>query len=285
MIIFVFVVFGRQWGKLFLIDWSAFILFWICYDMMRGVADSIRGTISVAGPFLIEQRLFGWLTPAEVPAFYLQQFQATHAGTPLKTLLDVGSALTYGLHFVAPLLLGWLFWHTLDERRTFYLFVSSFTLLNVAALITFMVYPAAPPWYVANYGFAQPSGGMLESAAALINFDKLIGQDFFLHLYGTFNANLFAAIPSLHAGYPTLIALCLWLRFGGWTWLFFIYLLWAWISAVYLNHHYVIDLLIGSAYALVALLLAKTLLVPHVLDRLIDYGRTSRLVLSQAKRP
>ena len=81
LIIFVFLVYGRKWGKLFLIDWAPFILFWVAYDMMRGVADSIRGQINVEGPFQLEASLFGWLTPAVVPAFYFQQFQITHEGT------------------------------------------------------------------------------------------------------------------------------------------------------------------------------------------------------------
>ena len=66
LIVFVFLVYGRRWGKAFLIDWSPFILFWVAYDMMRGIADSIRGQINATGPFNIEASLFGWLTPAVV---------------------------------------------------------------------------------------------------------------------------------------------------------------------------------------------------------------------------
>ena len=73
-------------------------------------------------------------------------------------VLDLTSALMYALHFVSPLILGWFFWHTLNERRTFYVCVYAFTVLNVMALITFMVYPAAPPWYV--YSTASASRRM-----------------------------------------------------------------------------------------------------------------------------
>ena len=93
---------------------------------------------------------------------------------------------------------------------------------------------------------------MLDSSGALVNFDKIVGRRFFVSFYNTFNSNLFAAIPSLHAGYPTTIALSLWWRLRGRAWLFVVYPLLAWFSAVYLNHHYVIDLVLGSLYTVVA---------------------------------
>ena len=276
LIVLVFLVYGRKWGKLFLIDWAPFILFWVAYDMMRGVADSIRGQINIEGPFNLEASLFGWLTPAVVPAFYFQQFQIAHEGTWIRTVFDLASALAYALHFVSPLMLGWFFWHTLNERRTYYICVYAFTVLNVMALITFMVYPAAPPWYVYQHGFGQPSTAMLDSAGGLVNFDKIVGKRLFVSFYNTFNSNLFAAIPSLHSGYPTTIALTLWWRLRGRAWLFVGYPLLAWFAAVYLNHHYIIDLVIGSLYAVVAWAISRFVLVPFVFDRFVDYEVTSR---------
>ena len=282
LLIFVFLIYGRSWGRLFLIDWSPFILFWVAYDMMRGVADSIRGQINIEGPFRLEQLLFGWLTPADVPPFYFQHFQIAYDGTSIRMLFDLASALIYALHFITPLVLGWFFWHTLNERRTFYRYVYALTVLNVMALVTFMIYPVAPPWYVYEHGFGQPTSVMLDSAGALMNFDKIIGKRFFVSFYNTFNSNLFAAIPSLHAGYPTMIALCLWERLRGRAWLFIAYPLLAWFAAVYLNHHYVIDLVIGSVYAVLAWGFAKTILIPFVFDRLIDYEISSRQVLKSS---
>ena len=279
LLVFVFLFYGRAWGKLFLKDWSPFILFWVAYDMMRGVADSVRTRVNVEQPFQVEQWMFGWLTPSEIPAFYFQQFQADWEGTILRLVFDLASALIYALHFISPLILGWFFWHTLNERRTYVLYVSTFTVLNLMALVTFMVYPAAPPWYVYMHGFTQPSDVMLDSAAGLVNFDEIVGRRFFVSFYNTFNSNLFAAIPSLHSGYPTAIALFLWLRLGGRTWLFLGYPLLAWFAAVYLNHHYIIDLVLGSLYVLAAWAVARAVVMP-LLDRCVDYESTSRLALS-----
>lgn len=276
LIILVFLLFGKEWGIRFLIDWSPFIVFWVAYDMMRGVADSMRGYVFIAEPYDLERHLFGWLTGSMVPAFYLQQFQFENWGEPLKIFLDVFSAGFYVLHFIAPLLLGWFFWHTLNERRNYYVYVYTFTVLNIMALITFMMLPAAPPWYVLHHGFEQPSAEALDSAGALVNFDKLIGRNYLQSLWNTFNSNYFAAIPSLHAGYPTVIALFIWIRFGGLTWLFFAYPLCAWFSAVYLNQHYIIDLIIGSLYVIIAYFIAKRVIIPNIFDKLINYNLRSR---------
>ena len=58
------------------------------------------------------------------------------------------------------------------------------------------------------------------------------------------------AIPSLHVAYP-LLAVYYAFQFGAGRALSVAVFLITCFSAVYLNHHYVIDLIAGSAYALV----------------------------------
>jgi len=277
-LVLVFVFFGKGWGRMFLVDWSPFIIFWVAYDSMRGIANTVRDYIFVFEPYNLEVILFGWMTSSTVPAFYLQIFQMAHEDALVKIALDIFTTSTYLMHFMTPLLLGWIFWHTLNERRTYYLFIYTFTTLNFMALLTFMIYPAAPPWYVYSYGFDQPQLTAYDSSASLINFDRLIGSNFLQSLWNTFNPNHFAAIPSLHSGYPTVIALFIWLRFKGWTWLFVLYPLGAWFSAVYLNHHYIIDLIIGSIYVFIAYFIAKKLILPYIFDRIIDYNLSTKIL-------
>jgi len=125
--------------------------------MMRGIADSVRGYIFVIEPYQTEEFLFGWMSSSDIPAFYFQKFQLLHDGDFIKVFLDISTTVFYLLHFIAPLLLGWILWHTLSERRNYYLFVYTFTVLNLMALITFMTFPVAPPWYVYDYGFGPTS--------------------------------------------------------------------------------------------------------------------------------
>ena len=275
-----FLSFGKRWGRLFLLDWAPFIGFWLAYDMMRGLA-AVHRHIHVVEPYRWEAQLFGWLTPAAVPAFYLHDFQSRHAATLLCKALDLFSGQIYMVHFVAPAALAWFLWHVRAERRSFYLFAYAFTLLNCIALATFFLYPSAPPWYVLNNGFAQPAGKLLGSAGALVNFDRLIGNHWVSTFWNTFNANFFAAIPSLHAGYPTLVALVLCWRFGRKAWIAFLYPAAAWFSAVYLGHHYIVDLILGSACALLAFAVAEKLLLPRIFDKLVDYDQTSRRWLTR----
>ncbi len=282
-IVLVFVFFGKEWGRTFLVDWSPFIIFWIAYDMMRVVADSVRGYIFVIEPYQAEEFLFGWMSSSDIPAFYFQKFQLLHDGEFIKVFLDISTTVFYLLHFIAPLLLGWILWHILSERRNYYLFVYTFTVLNLMALITFMIFPVAPPWYVYDYGFGQPPAYTYDSSGALINFDKLFGQNYLETLWNTFNSNYFAAIPSLHAAYPTLIALFIWLRFKGSTWIFVLYPLYVWFSVVYLNYHYIIDLLIGAGYVFVAYFIAKKVVLPHIFDKIVDYDVNTRLLSNNRK--
>lgn len=262
---------GKEKGRRFLIDWSPFIVFWTAYDMMRGIADSVRGVINVALPYQVELALFGPLFGGQIPSFFFQQWQQTLGASPLRQLLDASGGLFYTLHFGLPIVLGWYFWHTRDDRRLFYTFVGTLTLLNFSALVTFMAYPAAPPWYVYAHGFGQPAKtsfwGM--GAGGLLNVDRMIGTKFFTTLWGGFNPNHFAAIPSLHGAYPVVIAL---FARKGLRWpapLVALYPLCVWFSAVYLNQHYIIDLLIGTGYVVVAYEMASRVLVPRVIDPLL----------------
>ncbi|MBC7186813.1 MAG: phosphatase PAP2 family protein [Calditrichaeota bacterium] len=262
---------GKEKGKRFLIDWSPFIVFWTAYDMMRGIADSVRGVINVALPYRVELALFGPLFGGQIPCFFFQHWQQTLGASPLRQLLDASGGLFYTLHFGLPIVLGWYFWHTRDDRRLFYTFVATLTLLNFSALATFMVYPAAPPWYVYAHGFGQPAKtsfwGM--GAGGLLNVDRMIGTKFFTTLWGGFNPNHFAAIPSLHGAYPVVIAL--FVR-KGLRWpvpLVALYPLCVWFSAVYLNQHYIIDLLIGTGYVVVAYAVVSRVLMPRVIDPLL----------------
>jgi uncharacterized protein (TIGR03382 family) len=68
------------------------------------------------------------------------------------------------------------------------------------------------------------------------------------------NPNVVAAMPSLHAAYPTLIfifSLHYWRRVAP---LALLYCFCLWFSIVYLGDHYVVDIIAGIVYALATLL-------------------------------
>jgi inositol phosphorylceramide synthase catalytic subunit len=269
---------GRGRMKKFSLDWAPWIIFWICYDMMRGIVDNFMGRINIVAPYKLELTLFGRFFGGKIPCFFMQDMQSHIQGTFLKGLMDASGGLFYTLHFGLPILIGWIFWHTTDDRKMFYCFVWTMTLLNFAALATFMLYPTAPPWYVYNYGFGQPphTSAWGLGAGALVNVDKMIGLKFFQTLWGGFNPNHFAAIPSLHGSYPIAAAFFTYKKFKRAPALLAVYPIGVWFAAVYLNQHYIIDLIIGMLYLVTAYFITSRLLIPHVFSRFIDWSPMRR---------
>ena len=187
--------------------------------------------------------------------------------------LNAVSGMFYTIHFLVPFAFGWLLWHTYNNRREFYCFAYAITILNIFALITFFLYPAAPPWYVWKYHFAMPNVAAFHfgDPSVLVNVDKLLRFPLFSSIYGALNPNAFAAIPSLHAAYPVLIS-----YFAAQKWkgtfvrmLLIVYVLATWFAACYLNHHYIIDLIIGAFYAATSILFCRHILMPYIIDPLV----------------
>ena len=261
--------FGKKGARKFLFDWMPFIIFWMLYDMMRGVADSWRGIIHIKDIYDAELWLFGPLFGGKIPSFFLQDFQHAIAGSGIKKIFDLAAADLYTIHFAIPLLAGWILWHTTNDRAMFYRFAYTMTILNVLALTTFFLFPSAPPWYVMRYGFAQPQGELIGAAGSLVSVDELLKVKFFTTIWDHFNPNYFAAVPSLHGSYPIVVILFMYKKFKKHLPLLLLYPILTWCAAVYLNHHYVIDLIIGGIYTVIAYLVMSKILFPFIFEKTI----------------
>lgn len=262
-LIFLIVVLVLRQARAFLRDWSPFIGAWIAYDMMRGIADDLRERVLIEGLYNLEVKLFGWMTHGEVPPIYSLTFQEKHAGSFIKSFLDNLSSTCYALHMGAVIISAWVLWHTVRDRRLFYRFAVVFTVLNILGFATFVAVPTAPPWYVNEYGFAQPPAEFKgHGAGSLINFDEKIGFPLFENLYRRMNPNRFAAFPSLHAAYALLVFIFLTRRYRWRALPAVIYPIGVSIGAVYLVHHYIVDLLAGYLYTGAALFLGERVIYP-----------------------
>ncbi len=84
------------------------------------------------------------------------------------------------------------------------------------------------------------------NVAGLGRFDELTGLSVFQSIYGR-NANVFAAVPSLHAAYMVIPLYYAIVRKSSKMLiaLFAIILVGIWCTAVYSSHHYIIDVLLG----------------------------------------
>jgi len=268
LLLFMFVLGGEK-AKRFLIDWLPFIGLWILYDMMRGVADNWRGYAYIREVYEAEFVLFGKFFDDLIPAFWFQEFQHAYDAQIWKKIIDIIAANFYSFHFFGPLILGWILWHTVGDRRMFYRLVWTLTTLNIMAFITFFLYPAPGPWYVLQYGFDQPSGPMFGNVGSLINIDNMLKMKLFTNLWDNFNPNHFAAIPSLHGAYPLVISLFAYLKFKKYPKLLILFSLLTWWSTVYLNQHYIVDLLIAAAYVAAAYWINHKILMPKIFDPLL----------------
>ena len=130
-----------------------------------------------------------------------------------------------------------------------------FLLVNLIGFAGYYIHPAAPPWYVMQYGF-EPILGTPGNVAGLGRFDALAGMDIFAPMYGR-NANVFAALPSLHSAYmPVAFTYAVMGRCKKWLIaLFGIIMVGIWFTAIYSGHHYMIDVLTGIACAVIGILL------------------------------
>lgn len=225
----------------------------VVYDSQRFYSDYIRGEIRVKEPYLFDKNFFGIshsnsvLTPNE----WLQLH--------IHPALDLVTGFAY-LVFIAVFVLCALYFtvwlgHTGTKKKSAREIrirsprvMWSFFWVNVLGYSTYYWYPAAPPWYVDRYGLGPARLDTPADPAGCLRFDELLGTNFFTEMYGR-SADVFGAIPSLHVAYP-LLTVYYAFQFGalrGFSLFFYILMC---FSAVYLNHHYILDLIWGSCYAL-----------------------------------
>jgi hypothetical protein len=125
-----------------------------------------------------------------------------------------------------------------------------FLMVNVVGYATWYLYPAEPPWYIEAYGLKTVLLDVPGSPARTARFDNLLGTRFFAWMYG-YESNPLGAIPSLHISYP-MLSVFFAFRLGALRTLTVAFLAVMCFAAVYLNHHYVIDVVLGVLYGLVA---------------------------------
>jgi inositol phosphorylceramide synthase catalytic subunit len=199
----------------------------------------LRGTIHTGDLFELERRIFP-LGGRSISEWIVDQ---------QSTVLDVFCGLAYATYIGEVIIAAALLFMARSQKV--WVLAWAFLAMNIMAIVTYLVYPAAPPWYIAQYGPGPADLHAAASAAGAARFDSLIGIPFFSGFYSR-NPNVFGAMPSLHVAYPLLVALVGWSR--GWWWRVptLAYAALMAFAAVYLQHHYILDVLAGWAVAIIA---------------------------------
>lgn len=225
-----------------------FIVFAVSYDWMRVYPNYRVNPIDVQGLYEAEKSLFGLSVDGEtlIPCEY---FARHHCA-----LADFFAGIFYLCWVPVPIAFGvWLYLK--GERKLYLRFSMVFLFVNLIGFAGYYIHPAAPPWYAMNYGF-EPILDTPGNVAGLGRFDELLGCSIFNGIYGR-NANVFAAVPSLHAAYMVVaLAYALMGHCRRWlTVLFAVIMVGIWCTAVYSGHHYLIDVMLGIACALLGIFL------------------------------
>jgi len=221
----------------FLREWSPFLALIFGYELLRGFADDAGLAVHVGDLIGAERALFGF-----VPTQRLQE--ALYQPDAVRWY-DVGATILYFLHFPLPLLTAFVLW--LRDRGEYFRFVVALLALSFGGFVLFLLFPAAPPWYAAREGYLP---GVEKIMGPII---ERVGWGWNLSFfYEHLNPNPVAAMPSLHAAYPWLVALVLARIDRRWGAIAALYSLLVWTSIIYLGEHYAIDALAGAACATLA---------------------------------
>jgi hypothetical protein len=227
---------GTRWKRV-VVDWLPFYVLLTLYDMLRGSAGSWLM------PHAIPQiRIDQWLFGGTAPTVSLQHALYTPG---VAHVWDYAAFAVYMTHFVVPFAAAGFLWKYAHDR--FRRFLVLFSLLTFAALLTYALYPAVPPWMASQNGFLPPTAKIIDEMWTHVRLGN--GSGIFSGT-GHF-ADPVAAVPSLHAAYPLLLVMFFWKRAGRWRWLLALYPLAMAFTLVYTAEHFAIDVLLGWLYAVV----------------------------------
>lgn len=157
---------------------------------------------------------------------------------------DYAATTVYMSHFFVVFVLLAIFWRRHDRR--FHRLVALYLAVTYAGFATYVLYPADPPWLTALDGHMPAVTRIVQEVFAYSGLPRA-GSVF---ENGSRFDNDVAAMPSLHAAYPMLLALFFWpMASRRLRALLVAYPVAMAFTLVYGGEHFVTDILAGWAYA------------------------------------
>ena len=236
---------GLRWKRLIL-DWLPLIAVLFGYGMLRGYAShtfwgqrsSANG--SVVQAFYSPQVWFDTHVFSVDPTSQLQRWLYT----PGLHFWDYLIWACYMSHFFTSFIIAGVLWKT--NYPKFRRFVPMFVGLTFIGYITYVLYPAMPPWMASEFGHLPPTTRIIDQVWAHLHIG--LGQSLFAG--GSKFDNNVAAMPSLHGAYPMLICLFFWKGSSPRKRILLAaYPICMAFTLVYTAEHFVIDIFVGWIYA------------------------------------
>jgi len=231
----------KGWVRSVVIEWLPFLAILWAYDLLRGQADGLLFQAHV----LPQLRADEFLAGAVAPTVRLQDW--LWDGPFTIHWYDYFAWFVYVSYFLSTYVVAAVLWFVARDR--FRRYVVMVSLVAMMSFVTYALFPAAPPWMASQFGELEPttrSIGVIWSHIPIGNFDSLYEK-------GAAYSNQVAAVPSLHGAYTLLVVLILWPLVPRWVRVpLALYPLAMTFALVYTAEHYVVDILLGWLYTLVA---------------------------------
>jgi len=243
ILLIVGVVFGR--AREFIVRFVPFLGLLVVYDSMRGLADDLNKNVHFNEMINFDR----WIWFGQLPTVWLQE-KLWHG---YVQWYDFYFYFLYTLHFLMPVVVGLILWRY--RPRLYWPFVWTIVGISFVAFITYIAFPAAPPWMAKELGYILEPMHRVSS-----DVWWAMGVQNFSEVYKNISPNAVAAVPSLHSAYPLVAALFIVRAFGmKRTWWILLYPLSMWVGVTYLGEHYIFDI-VAAVVLVVAGILA------------VDYG-------------
>jgi membrane-associated phospholipid phosphatase len=228
-------------GRRVVRDWLPLVAVIFAYDALRGIADGLLVKARETPQIRLEAFLFG----RPVPTVRLQE-HLWHGPNDLRWW-DYATWFLHLTHFFVTFIAAAAIW--VFARDKFAPYARMICVLALTGFATYVLYPAVPPWMAAQHGNLGESNRMIDPIWHHIPFTNA-GAVF---EHGKGYANDVAAMPSLHAAFALLFSLYVWQLVPRW-WrpLLVLYPAAMTFALVYSGEHYLVDCIVGWAYAVFA---------------------------------
>lgn len=241
-LIFIFMIFNQALSMLKRL--LPFVALLLVYESFRSIANQLNSHVNYSLAPHIDKLLFG-----NLPTVYFQDWLwQGHV-----RWYDYALYTPYLLFFIVPLGLALLVWKT--RANYYWRVVSTYLVLFFSGFLTYLFFPAAPPWLASDGHYIQHItriSSYVWSGLGIHNFPSF---------YNHIAPNSVAAVPSLHAACSTLLSIFIFKLYGKkWGALSLLYPLSIYFGVIYEGEHYAFDVILGIIYGITAYALTPYLM-------------------------
>jgi hypothetical protein len=219
-------------------DWFPVALILLAYLVLHSLASTLSPGAHVQPQLGFDEWLFG----GTAPTVRLQR-ALWHPSDP--SWYDYLAWLVYLSHFVVTFAVAIVLW--VRAYPLFRRFRVLFLTVTAAGFVTYVLYPAIPPWLASRRGDLPHTTRIVQAMWLELGWSDVA------HVFGENSKYAFpvGALPSLHAAWPFLLLVFFWPIAGRWRVLLVAYALAMATTLVYTADHFVFDILLGWTYVIV----------------------------------